>query len=309
MNILLGIGSGLGNAILQLPLACFLRDKLGHKVDIALRKVPPGTKEVFETLYRFRVKSVDECPKIKNESYDLFYMTRSYTGNDKINFNLDADMVIKCNEYFGVEEYELYDETEFEFKIFSDFLGFKYDNDDLTIPIVNSACKSSRNIAILSSFKKTMPASKRSLNIKDWNYLIDSLKLRGWNPISIGIPTEYINGCINCTSNEFETIVKNLLNCYAFIATDMGLVFLARCLGLNGLVFLGPTSVKKTKGALLRNRIRVIESDSALNCPFFPCWQQRNTLQAKFKCKKKCLNDITKKELETIYHDLDNIYD
>lgn len=296
-TILICIGSGIGNAILQLPLVRFLENR-GFYCHILLRNMPPNSKVLFEKLVGVKVFNYEE----KNPyEYDLVFMTRSFTGSKSIDVDVKADLILSSSSIFGVEEYDLYDETEYEFVAMSRLIGCKFTSEDLRIPEVqlSNEHKSLNRVALFTSGKNTLPASKRNLKAQDLQKIVDFMYLHDFDPVSIGTKGEVVPRAIDETSNDPNKLIKSISSCKYFIATDMGLVWLARLLGVNGTVFLGPTSVLKTEKALLNNGINVIRAKGMQEiCPIFPCWKQRNTVQAKFSCSGSCMSNLV--NIETL---------
>ncbi|MDO5531775.1 hypothetical protein [Sutterella sp.] len=290
-NILICAGSGIGNVILQLPLLKKFESQ-GFHCDLLLRNVPHNTKEVLSLLLKSSKIEIFNINEIKrNKHYDIIYETRSFNGGKDINYCCNSNLLISSKDIFGVEEYDIFSETEYEFAALNKLINLQYSKNDLALTQNLSFSCSSRKIAIFTSGKKTNPAIKRNLPSIDWDVIIDTLKIKNYEPVSIGFPNEYINGCINKTSTNPIEFIDNIRQCQYFIGTDMGLIWLARSIGLNGSVFLGPTAICKTKNSLLENNILVFENKN-VSCPIFPCWKQRNIIQSKYKCNNSCIKSL-----------------
>ena len=299
MKVLLCVGSGIGNVILQVPLYKYLLNNYGDNIDIFVSDSCPRSIINYLSLITSKNTHIffQRGSHKVNSFYDLVFETRSFTGGKDSKIIYNAAKKISTKDYFSEVDYRIYDETQMEFEVLRISENIEYKIDDL---ILNDKKKVfNKKIAIFNTSKSGFQ-TKRKIDKFFFDDLIIRLQEKGFQIYSFGLPKEYVQGTINKTCTDMNKIISGINECSYFIAPDMGLSFVSISLGLNGTMLFGPTSHYKMLEPISRSKINVISNDSI--CSYFPCYltdvQHRN-------CDMRCIKSIENEQ--TIINILNHI--
>jgi glycosyltransferase involved in cell wall biosynthesis/tetratricopeptide (TPR) repeat protein len=261
-QVLIGIGSGIGNMLHAGPMVRNIARRLGRKVDIVVAE--DHRNSLFLLHHRDYVNaSFSLRQNLLRKRYDTVFLTHCF-GGAPVQFH--ARQVISSRSWINFEPGGPYHETVFNLEAAKRLLGIDYDEQDVTQYYVGDYAYTppvrGRRIGLHGGSKEGFWTSKRWPEYKE---LAEALTERGYEVASFGIEPEYVEGTVNLTGGTISEMIDQMLTCSYFVSNDSGLMNIANALGIPMTSLFGPTN-PATRGPL-----RPSSSYLAINKDCSPC--------------------------------------
>jgi ADP-heptose:LPS heptosyltransferase len=223
---------------------------------------------------------------VRERRYDVVLITHSF-GSLVPDFN--AYRVISSRDLMQFDPAGDMHESEFNLAFLEAAMGASYAEKDVRGYFFGAFTpRSERNDGLLriglhAGSKAGVWAAKRW---PGFAALGRELSRRGAQVLSVGIPTEYVEGTLDETGHTIERMAEVISTCDAVVSNDSGIMNIANAIGVPVLAIFGPTN-PATRGPL-RSANRVLSPPTA--CA--PCEANREYSDRFAQGTCRCVNLI-----------------
>jgi ADP-heptose:LPS heptosyltransferase/glycosyltransferase involved in cell wall biosynthesis/tetratricopeptide (TPR) repeat protein len=283
-NILIGIGSGIGNMLHVSPMIRNIAKRIGRKVDLVM------TEDHSNSLFLLQNDDfVNSVYAVRQETlrrrYDAIFITHSF-GNARLAFQ--NQNVIYSRDWQNFEPGGPLHETAYNLEAAKQLLGIPYDTQDITGYYVGNYNYEFRldglRVGIHGGSKDGFWRSKR------WpghQALAERLRELGAEVSSFGIEEEFVPGTLNATGGTISEMVEHMLGLNYFISNDSGVMNIANALGIPVMGLFAPTN-PETRGP-----IGIRSSWIALNKHCAPCEVTKSGRETFMSGNCRCIEELT----------------
>ncbi|MFH5925794.1 glycosyltransferase [Roseomonas xinghualingensis] len=245
-QILVGIGSGIGNMLHAGPMVRNIAKRSGRKVDIVVAEDHQNSLFLLQNSnYVNTVFSLRQT--VLRKKYDQAFITHSF-GSARVPFQ--ARRLTYSRDWMSFEPGGPFHETVFNLEAAKALLNIDYDDADITeyfiADYVYQRPPGGRRIGIHGGSKEGFWMSKRW---PGYAQLSQSLQRRGFEVASFGIEEEYVEGTLDMTGGTIAEMIGKMMECSYFISNDSGVMNIANALAIPLTALFGPTN-PATRGPL-----------------------------------------------------------
>ncbi|MBP0495266.1 glycosyltransferase family 9 protein [Pararoseomonas indoligenes] len=245
-QILIGIGSGIGNMLHVAPMVRNIARRLGRKVDLVVAEDHKSSLFLLQNSdYVNAAFSLRQT--VLRKRYDQVFITHSF-GSARVPFL--ARRTQYSRDWMMFEPGGPFHETVFNLEAAKALLGVPYDDEDVTGYFVADYTYqkplNGRRIGIHGGSKDGFWRSKRWPGYVD---LARELQQHGYEVASFGVETERVPETLDLTGGTISEMIEGMMTCSYFISNDSGLMNIANALGIPLTALFGPTN-PRTRGPL-----------------------------------------------------------
>ncbi|WP_338664624.1 tetratricopeptide repeat protein [Pararoseomonas sp. SCSIO 73927] len=245
-QILIGIGSGIGNMLHVAPMVRNIARRLGRKVDLVVAEDHKNSLFLLQNSeYVNAAFSLRQT--VLRRRYDRVFITHSF-GSARVPFL--AGRTLYSRDWMMFEPGGPFHETVFNLEAAKALLGVPYEDADVTEYFVaNYAYRrplNGRRIGLHGGSKDGFWRSKRWPGYVE---LARELRQHGYEVASFGVEAEYVPETLDLTGGTISEMIEGMMTCSYFISNDSGLMNIANALGIPLTALFGPTN-PGTRGPL-----------------------------------------------------------
>ena len=288
-QILIAVGSGVGNMLHVGPMIRNIARRLGCRVDVVV------AEEYADSLFLLHDPSCVNAVfslglHVLDRYYDVVLVTNCF-GDMRPAFA--GRRVLYARDWQKFEPGGSMHEAVYNLECARVLLGIDYDDKDVGGYYMGEISWQGGGDRPLVGFhggsKTGFWASKRW---PGYSELARRLAARGFECASFGTRAEYVEGTIDMTGGSIAEMARAMTACLYFVSNDSGVMNIANAMGLPVTGLFAPTNVK-TRGPL-----RATSSSIALEKDCSPC-EIRDEGRATFHAGEcRCIGEITVEQVE-----------
>ena len=260
-QVLIGIGSGIGNMLHAGPMIRNISRRLGRPVDLVVAQ--DHSDSLFLLQNPKYVNAVHALhPPILERYYETVFLTHCF-GSTRLPFS--ADRVLYSRDWNSFQPGLSAHETIFNLDAAKALLGVDYEPEDVFCHYVSDIEYSWQDGPVIGIHGGSKPGYWASKRWPGFPELVARLKDEGFRVVSYGTSEEFVEGAEDRTGGTIEQMARDMRTCSWFISNDSGVMNLANALGIPVLSLFAPTDVETRKPLAIHN----IAVSAARDCA--PC--------------------------------------